>query len=112
MTESLTITHTAHDEHVVHGEMHNKTVFRCWLYLMTDCVLFATLFATFAVLHNNVFGGPTAHELFSLPYALGETIFLLLSSFTCGLAMLEARRNAKVSSLIWFGLTFLLGLSF
>jgi cytochrome o ubiquinol oxidase subunit III len=112
MTQSLTMGRTAHDEHAAHAEMHNKTLFGFWVYLMTDCVLFSVLFATYAVLHNNVYGGPAARELFSLPYALGETMFLLLSSFTCGLAMLAARRSAKTTSLIWFGLTFLLGLGF
>lgn len=112
MTQSMTIKRTAHDEHAAHAEMHNKTLFGFWVYVMTDCILFSILFATYAVLHNNVFGGPTARELFSLPYALGETLFLLASSLTCGLAMLDARKGAKARSLIWFGITFLLGLGF
>lgn len=90
----------------------NKTAFGFWVYLMTDCVLFASLFATYAVLHNNTFGGPGAGELFSLPFVLAETLILLTSSFTAGLAMLAAHRNDKKQVLAWFGLTFLLGAAF
>jgi cytochrome o ubiquinol oxidase subunit 3 len=89
-----------------------KTLFGFWVYLMTDCVLFATLFATYAVLHNNTFGGLAGKELFSLPYVLAETLILLTSSYTCGLAMLAAHRGDKKQVIAWFSLTFLLGLSF
>lgn len=89
-----------------------KTVFGFWLYLMTDCVLFASLFATFAVLRNNTFGGPGAEVLFSPNFALAETLILLTSSFICGLGILAARRGLRRQVLILFGLTFLLGLSF
>lgn len=90
----------------------SKSIFGFWVYLMTDCLLFASLFATFAVLHNNTFGGPSARELFSLPYVLTETLLLLTSSFTCGLAMLAAYRNRQKMVIAWFGVTFLLGLAF
>ncbi|HEX8182464.1 MAG TPA: cytochrome o ubiquinol oxidase subunit III [Candidatus Saccharimonadales bacterium] len=90
----------------------DKTTFGFWVYLMTDCVLFATLFATYAVLHNNTNGGPSGAELFSLPFVLVETLLLLTSSFTCGLAMLAARRADRRQVLVWYGVTFLLGLAF
>ncbi len=90
----------------------NKTAFGFWVYLMTDVVLFASLFATFAVLRNNTFGGPSGGQLFSLPYVLVETLILLTSSFTCGLAILAARKQSKQQVLLWFGLTFLLGIAF
>lgn len=93
-------------------DTESKTSFGFWMYLMTDCILFATLFATFAVLRNNTFGGPSGGELFSLPYALTETIILLVSSFTSGLGLLAARSRNQTGVLIWFGITFLLGLSF
>lgn len=90
----------------------SKTLLGFWIYLMTDCVLFASLFATYAVLHHNTFGGPSGSELFSLPYVLTETLILLTSSFTSGLGMLAARRLDRRQVFIWFGVTFLLGLSF
>jgi cytochrome o ubiquinol oxidase subunit III len=89
-----------------------KTIFGFWVYIMTDCVLFASLFATFAVLRNNTFGGPSGHELFKLPYVLGETLILLTSSFTCGLGILAAQRKNKAQVMLWLIITALLGLSF
>lgn len=89
-----------------------KTNFGFWVYLMTDCVLFASLFAVYAVLNKNTFGGPGAHELFSMPYVLAETILLLTSSFTCGLAMLAMQRKDKQQLLLWLVVTGLLGLAF
>ncbi|MEK7599851.1 MAG: cytochrome o ubiquinol oxidase subunit III [Patescibacteria group bacterium] len=89
-----------------------KTIFGFWVYLMTDVVLFASLFATFAVLRNSTFGGPSGADLFSLPFVLVETLILLTSSFTCGLAMLAAHRKDQAKTLLWFGVTFLLGIAF
>jgi len=94
------------------AEADDKTQFGFWLYIMTDCVLFASLFATYAVLHNNTFGGPPARELFNLHAVLAETLFLLTSSFTCGLAMLAVRRQSKQQVIFWLAVTFLLGAAF
>ena len=90
----------------------SKPIFGFWVYLMTDCVLFATLFATYAVLHGNTYGGPGASELFSLPFVLIETLILLTSSFTCGLAMLAMQRGNKKAVLGWLVVTFALGIAF
>ncbi len=90
----------------------DKTIFGFWVYLMTDCILFASLFATFLVLRNNTFGGPAGKDLFSLPYVLAETLILLTSSFVCGLAILAAKRGLKKYVLLGFAITFLLGVAF
>jgi cytochrome o ubiquinol oxidase subunit 3 len=100
------------DRHNTTVDSGSKTIFGFWLYLMTDCVLFASLFATFAVLRNNTFGGPSGGELFSLPFVLAETLILLTSSFTCGLGILAARRHNRQQVLLFFVLTFLLGVAF
>jgi cytochrome o ubiquinol oxidase subunit 3 len=102
------------NEHtVIHENQEDpKTLFGFWMYIMTDCILFASLFATFAVLRNNTFGGPGGKELFSLPFVLTETLILLTSSFTCGLGMLAVHARNRKLVLAFFGLTFLLGLSF
>jgi cytochrome o ubiquinol oxidase subunit 3 len=89
-----------------------KSLFGFWVYIMTDCVLFATLFATFVILRNNTFGGPSGHSIFKLNYVLSETLILLTSSYTCGLGMLAAHRRSKKNTLIWFGISFLLGVVF
>lgn len=93
-------------------DRNDKITFGFWVYLMTDLIMFAVLFAAYAVLHGNTFGGPSARELFNLPNALAETLILLTSSFTCGLAMLAVHRNEKNTSLVWLGTTFFLGISF
>ncbi|CAN5366742.1 cytochrome o ubiquinol oxidase subunit III [soil metagenome] len=89
-----------------------KTQFGFWLYIMTDCVLFASLFATYAVLHQNTAGGAGGHELFQLPTVLVETLILLTSSFTAGLAMLALHRRIKWQTLLWLLVTFALGAVF
>ncbi|MDO8624176.1 MAG: cytochrome o ubiquinol oxidase subunit III [bacterium] len=91
---------------------HDKVTFGLWVYLMSDCVLFAGLFATYAVLHTASFGGPSAKELFSLPFVLTETLLLLTSSFTCGLALLAAHHHKKNLALLALFATLLLGLAF
>lgn len=83
-----------------------------WIYLMTDCVLFAALFATFAVLRNATAGGPGGAELFDMPFVLVETMLLLASSFTIGMALLGAARGFKKQTLVWLFATFILGIAF
>src|SRR3989344_871463 len=95
-----------------HTENHERSLLGFWIYLMTDLLSFGVLFATYAVLSPNTAGGPNAKELFSLPFVLIETLILLTSSFTVGLAMLAVFKQAKQQALIWFGVTFLLGLTF
>lgn len=95
-----------------HQQADAKTIFGFWVYLMTDCVLFASLFAAFAVLRGNTFGGPAGNELFSLPFVLTETLVLLTSSFTAGLGLLSARRGDRNRVLVFFGITMLLGVFF
>lgn len=90
----------------------DKFVFGFWLYLMTDLIMFASLFAAFAVLRGATFGGPAEHQLYDLANALKETLLLLTSSFTCGLAMLAAYRGKKGRASAWFAVTFALGASF
>jgi cytochrome o ubiquinol oxidase subunit 3 len=88
------------------AELDSKTFFGFWVYLMTDCMLFATLFAIYAVLYTG------ANGLFSLPFALVETLILLASSFVCGMTVLAARLNNKMLALVLWGATFLLGVAF
>ncbi|MDN5835309.1 MAG: cytochrome o ubiquinol oxidase subunit III [bacterium] len=90
----------------------NRTLLGFWIYLMTDCVLFGSLFATYAVLHQNTFGGPSGQDLFELPYVLVETLLLLTSSFTAGVAILAAKAGRKKQVIGWLVATLLLGLSF
>ena len=90
----------------------SQSVFGFWLYLMTDCILFASLFAVFAVMSQQFAGGPTGRDLFDIPAVALETGALLLSSITYGFAMLGAYRRNAAMVLIWLAVTFLLGAAF
>lgn len=110
------MTSITHADHLKREEeekaIRERKTLGFWIYLMTDCVLFATLFAVFVVLRNATAGGPGGAELFDMPFILVETMLLLASSFTVGLALLAAKDKKKRLSLTWLVITFILGASF
>jgi cytochrome o ubiquinol oxidase subunit 3 len=93
-------------------EQDRATILGFWLYLMTDLVLFASLFATFMVLRGNTFGGVSGREIFDLPFALKETLILLASSFTVGVSLIAAAGGKTRETLGWLSVTAFLGLWF
>src|SRR4051812_43299665 len=95
-----------------HHENHENVSFGLWVYIMRDCILFACLFAGYAVLHTQTAGGPSGMELFDRPFVLAETLLLLASSFTCGLALLAARAKNSMGTALALASTFLLGMFF
>ncbi len=109
-TDVLHHTHGAHEDG--HHDAGTTKVFGFWIYLMSDCILFATLFATYAVLVNGTAGGPAGKDIFELPFVFAETMLLLLSSITFGFGMLAMNKN-KVSAVnTWLLVTFILGAGF
>src|SRR6478735_11465990 len=90
----------------------NSTMLGFWLYLMSDCLIFAILFATYAVLGRSYAAGPSPADLFDLPLVAVNTSMLLLSSITYGFAMLEMRRNRIGATQLWLAVTGILGLGF
>ncbi|KUI97589.1 cytochrome o ubiquinol oxidase subunit III [Vibrio sp. MEBiC08052] len=99
----------AHEHH--HDTGGNK-LFGFWIYLMSDCILFATLFATYAVLANATAGGPSGKEIFELPFVFVETMLLLLSSITFGFGMIAMKRKQIGALKLWLVITFLFGAGF
>ena len=95
-----------------HKEEFTKTTLGFWIYLMTDCVLFASLFATFAVLRGGTAGGPSGAELFELDFVLTETVLLLVSSLTSGLALIGIRTKSRRMITTMLVATFALGVGF
>jgi len=110
-TETLNKHHDAHAEHGHHDAGANK-VFGFWIYLMSDCIIFATLFATYAVMVNSTAGGPSGKDIFELPFVLVETALLLLSSITYGFAVISMNKGSKAAVNGWLALTFLFGVGF
>ena len=89
-----------------------KTTVGFWGYLMTDCMLFASLFATYVVLRPATAGGPAGKEIFDLPLVLVETIILLASSFACGIVLIGMRNRNIKQMMIGFVATYILGVAF
>jgi cytochrome o ubiquinol oxidase subunit 3 len=96
----------------INSGLKERVTFGFWVYLMSDCVLFASLFATYAVLGGQTFGGATIYDIFNLQFVLIETLLLLTSSFTVGLSLLFATRNKKRAALVTLAATLVLGSHF
>lgn len=96
------------------GKHHpeNGTLLGFWIYLMSDCLIFACLFACYAVLGRNYAGGPTGPELFDLKLVAVNTAMLLFSSITYGFAMISMLRKNKTGVLVWLFITALFGMAF
>ena len=90
----------------------NGTLLGFWVYLMSDCLIFACLFAVYGVLGRSYAAGPSGADLFDLPLVALNTSMLLLSSITYGFAMLEMQRKRINAVLLWLGITGLLGAAF
>lgn len=97
---------------VTETEKLDSTTLGFWLYLMTDIMIFASLFATYLVLVNATAGGPGASDIYSADFALLQTIILLTSSFTCGVSALMLRRSKKTASMWLLVVTAVLGAVF
>ncbi|TPG21107.1 cytochrome o ubiquinol oxidase subunit III [Sphingomonas koreensis] len=106
---------TRPDFYVLEEEHHpdgGSTMLGFWIYLMSDCLIFASLFATYAVLGHSYGGGPSARDVFELPLVAVNTAMLLFSSITYGFAMLTMARGKQGATLLWLGITGLFGLAF
>jgi cytochrome o ubiquinol oxidase subunit 3 len=109
--ERLT-SHASGSAHEAEVEKADTHALGFWIYLMSDIIIFGVLFAVYFVLRPNTFGGPSTDQLFSLPNALAETLLLLTSSFTCGLALLASQKGKANQVIGWLVATFVLGGSF
>lgn len=99
--------HLAEEPHPANG-----TALGFWIYLMSDCLIFAALFATYGVLGRNYAAGPSGAQLFDLPLVAMNTAFLLVSSITFGFAMLAKQKSKQNQTLAWLAVTGVLGLCF
>lgn len=95
-----------------HSDPGAKVIFGFWIYLMTDAILFAALFATYSVLHNNTFGGPGIQQITSLHHVIVQTLIFLASVLTYGLSFVALHRVKKGQLRFWVAITFILALAF
>ena len=93
-------------------DVYEEKAFGFWLYLMSDAVIFALLFATYVVMAPNHAGGPTGKDLFVLSRTFAETMLLLTSTLTFGLASVAVRLGRLPQVLGWLAVTFALGAAF
>ncbi|WP_187312833.1 cytochrome o ubiquinol oxidase subunit III [Candidatus Williamhamiltonella defendens] len=112
ITNNVTQKPIGAHKHDKHHETGSTKIFGFWIYLMSDCILFSALFATYAVLVNGTAVGPEGKDIFNLSFVLVETFLLLFSSMTYGFAILAMNQGQKKPVNTWLSLTFLLGLSF
>lgn len=117
MAHTAIAMHNADGRPIFHdaaGSHHpeNGTLLGFWLYLMSDCLIFASLFATYGVLGRSYAAGPTGADLFDLPLVAVNTAMLLFSSITYGIAMIAMLNRKKAQVLLWLGITGLFGIAF
>jgi len=89
-----------------------STLLGFWIYLMSDCLIFAMLFATRAVVGSNYAGAPLPKDVFDIKLILISTFCLLFSSITYGFAILQMQQNKLNGALLWLAVTALLGFAF
>jgi len=89
-----------------------KVAFGFWLFLLSDIIVFAGLFAAYAVLVDRTAGGPAGKDLFDRTHVFIETACLLASSFTCGMISLSSEKRSSWETYIWALATFALGAAF
>jgi cytochrome o ubiquinol oxidase subunit 3 len=83
-----------------------------WIFLLSDIIMFAALFASYAVLVHSTAGGPTGAQLFNQVTVAIETACLLVSSYTCGLMSLAINSRRYLRTYLWALITFALGAAF
>ncbi len=95
------------------NDQAGTAMFGFWVFLMSDAVIFALLFATYGVMLAGVAGGPTPAKEFKIGGAFVETLILLTSSFTFGMASIAMKYGAHRRVLLaWLGATLGLGIIF
>lgn len=93
-------------------EQNRLNILGFWIFLGAEIALFATLFAVYAVLSQRYAGGPTHQDIFMMKEVMIQTVLLLTSSFTCGLAIFEMRKGNLKGLITWLIITLGLGAGF
>jgi cytochrome o ubiquinol oxidase subunit 3 len=108
MTSALNAAGPAVEFRAPEADVYEEKALGFWLYLMSDAIIFALLFATYVVMAPNHAGGPTGKVLFNLGRTFAETMLLLCSSITFGFASIAVRLGRPPQVLGWLAVTFVL----
>ncbi|AEO08806.1 cytochrome O ubiquinol oxidase subunit III [Buchnera aphidicola str. Ak (Acyrthosiphon kondoi)] len=113
MIENKTNNVTLH----VNSSVHDKTsevnkLFGLWIYLMSDCIMFAVLFAVYAIISSNISIDLISNKIFNLSSVLLETLLLLLSSLSCGFVIIAMNQKNIKMIYSFLTITFCLGFIF
>ena len=116
MSESIALNHSDGSPVFldIEGKSHpeNGTLLGFWIYLLSDLMVFGSLFATFGVLAHSYAAGPSGGDLFDLKLIAVNTAILLVSSITYGFAMLAMQKRNARGTIGWLAVTGVLGLAF
>ena len=104
--------HLAEQDDHEHADSNGATILGFWIYLMSDALIFASLFAMFGVVSTSYAGGPIPREIFDLKLVALNTALLLASSITFGEAMPHMEAGRVGPTRAWLAITGLLGLAF
>ncbi|WP_019220788.1 cytochrome (ubi)quinol oxidase subunit III [Bartonella senegalensis] len=108
---STTTMNNSHiDEH--HHDSSSIMTFGFWVYILSDLILFSTLFSSFVVFSASYGGGKAGNEFIDLNFVLVETAILLLSSITYGFVMVQTHKGNIGGVRLWMAITFVLGFCF
>ncbi|WP_289846038.1 cytochrome c oxidase subunit 3 [Buchnera aphidicola] len=93
-------------------KIDKKSIFGFWIYIMSDCIIFATLFAVYFILVHNISDGPSGKEFFNLKFVFLETCILLLSSLFFSIVVDFLKKKNVLMVCTFLSLVFIFGLIF
>ena len=107
-----TVTHSDPTEHAGHPPQPHVRKVAMWAFLGSECLFFGSLISTFLLYRNRTGDGPTAGEIFDIPFTSISSFILLMSSLTMVLAHHASERKDWRRMRVWLLATALLGMTF
>ncbi len=95
-------------------DMMSTRLLGFWLYMLSDSLIFAGLFAAYIVLSypTAIAGGPTPADIASPLYGYAETVVLFNSVLAYGMVMVQLKHDRPRMAMRWLAVSFLIGLAF
>lgn len=99
-------------DHAQDVDSREEMVFGFWVFMMSDLIIFGLLMATYVTMLGGTAGGPGPKDLFELKSVFIQTMFLLVSSVTFGMASIALKYQEQRRLVMWLLITLALGLAF